>query len=125
MPSRFGPMLLVCAVCLCAQIPEEPEVIRAKADIERLRSLVDAGAAPRIQLEKAEQQLADAQDAAYLRKTLYGQDLTAEQADDMIAAAERRLQRRKQAFDESKRLVDAKVVADASLAPAASELDSA
>jgi hypothetical protein len=116
-------MLLVCVVCLCAQNPEEPEVIRAKADIERLRSLVDAGAAPRMQLEKAESQLADAQDAAYLRKTLYGQDLTAEQADAMIAAASRRFERRKQAYDEAKKLVDLGVAAATTLETPLAEMD--
>jgi len=97
--------------------------MRAKADILRLRSLVDAGAAPRLQLERAEAQLADAQDAAYLRKTLYGQDLTAEQADDMIAAATRRFERRKQAFDEAKKLVDLGVAASTTLESPLAEMD--
>src|SRR3954449_8980055 len=66
---------LVCAVCLAAQT-EEPEVARARAEIEKLRHLVDAGVIPRNQLEKAEAAMADAQDAAFLRKTIYGQDLT-------------------------------------------------
>src|SRR5262245_49827065 len=98
---------LVCLVCLYAQAPEEPEVTRARAEIEKMRRLVDAGALPRIQLEKAEAAMADAEDAAFLRKTIYGQDLTVEQSDEMIAAAERRFDRRKQAFDDAKKLVDA------------------
>src|SRR6478672_6194288 len=123
MKVKFGPALLLCAVCLCAQIPEEPEVIRARADIAKLRSLVEAGAAPRMQLEKAEAQLLDAQDAAYLRKTLYGQDLTAEQADDMIAAAGRRFERRKEAFEEARKLVDLGVAAAATLEAPQAEMD--
>ena len=83
--------------------------MRAKASIEKLRGLVDAGALPRQDLDRAEDQLADAQDSAFLRKTVYGQDLTAEQADEMIAAAGRRFERRKKAFDEAKKLVEAGV----------------
>jgi hypothetical protein len=114
-------MLLVCAVCLAAQT-EEPEVARARAEIEKLRRLVDAGAIPRNQLEKAESAMADAEDAALLRKTIYGQDLTVEQSDEMIAAAQRRFDRRRQAFDEAKKLVDAGVVAQLSLATSLDDL---
>src|SRR5690349_21202307 len=109
---RFHPgqALLVCAVvCGCAHAADAPEVTRAKADIEKLRTLVAAGAAPRKQLEQAEARMADAEDADFLRKTLYGQDLTAEQADEMIAAAQRRLDRRHDALEAAKRLVMAKV----------------
>jgi hypothetical protein len=112
-------------VCLCAQMPPEPEVIRAQADIQKLRSLVEAGAVPRMQLEKAEAQLVDAEDSAYLRKTLYGQDLTAEQADAMISAASRRFERRKQAFDEARKLVDLGVAAATSLEVPMADMDMA
>ena len=77
--------------------------------MEKLRVLVEAGAAPRHDLEKAEDRIADAEDEAFLRKTLYGPDLTAEQAGDMIAAAGRRFERRKTAYDDAKKLVDAGV----------------
>src|SRR3954470_12083527 len=114
----FGPVLFVCAVCLYAQQGQDaPEVTRAKAEIEKLRALVQAGAAPRKQLERAEEQMADAQDAAFLRKTLYGQDLTAEQADDMLAAAARRRDRREKAFADAEKLVDARVAPVTSLDP--------
>jgi len=45
---------------VCAQTPEDTEVARAKAGIEKLRELVEAGAAPRVELEQAEEALADA-----------------------------------------------------------------
>ena len=76
-----------------------------------------------MQLEKAEAQLLDAEDAVYLRKTLYGQDLTAEQADDMIGAASRRFERRKEAFDEARKLVDLGVAAAATLEAPQAEMD--
>ena len=118
-----GLVLFVCLSCVYAQSGEEPEVLRAKAGIDKLRALVEAGAIPRAQLDKAEAAVEDAKDAAYLRKTLYGQDLTAEQSDEMIAAAGRRFERRKKAFDDAKKLVDAGVESQLSLATFLDELD--
>jgi hypothetical protein len=116
-------MLLVCAALLYAQTAEDPEVARAKTGIEKLRGLVEAGVAPRVQLQKAEDDLADLEDAAYLRKTLLVQDLSEEQSDEMVAAANRRLDRRKKAFDEAKRLVEAKVAPELSLGTFLVDLD--
>ena len=96
---------------------------RAKAEIEKLRALVQAGAAPRNQLERAEEQMADAEDAAFLRKTLYGQDLNAEQADEMIAAARRRRERREKTYESAKKLVDARVMPANSLESPLSDVD--
>jgi hypothetical protein len=100
----------VCATCAFGQTGEpageSPEVIRAKAGIERLRSMVEAGVAPRAQLERAEAGLADAEDAALMRRMVYGSELTEDQADEMVAAATRRLDRRKNAVEEARQLVD-------------------
>ncbi len=119
----LGPVLFVCAIYLCAQGQDAPEVIRAKAEIDRLQSLVQAGAAPRNQLERAQEQMADAQDAAFLRKTLYGQDLTAEQADEMIAAAGRRLDRRQKSYEAASKLVASRVMPPNSLESPLSDID--
>jgi hypothetical protein len=100
-------------------------VARAKAEVQNLRALVEAGAAPRAQLERAEEAMADAQDEAVLRRTLYGQDLTAEQTDDTMAAASRRFDRRKRALDEAKRLVEAGAAPKLSLGAFLEELDRA
>jgi hypothetical protein len=124
MRNFWAPVLLLCAGVVFAQ-SEDPEVVRAKAGIEKLRALVEAGALPRAQLEKAEDRIADAEDAALLRKTIYGQDLTAEQSEAMLAAAQRRFERRQRAFDEAKKLVDAGVASEASLSNVLEELDSA
>jgi len=97
----------VCAGAVGAQTNDVPEVARAQAEVQKLRAQVEAGVAPRAQLEKAEEAMADAQDAAILRRTLYGQDLTAEQTGEMMAAAGRRFDRRVKALDEAKRLVEA------------------
>jgi hypothetical protein len=108
---------------LCAQASAPPEVSRAEADIQRLSALVEAGAAPRAELEKAEAALADANDQAYLRRTLYGTDLTEEQVEDMIAASERRLERRRDAVESARKLVNEGVLSRLSLTPYLEELD--
>ena len=59
---RFTLLGIVCSACLLAQTETSPEVQRAAAGVEKLRALVEAGAVPRRQLEKAEDQLADAED---------------------------------------------------------------
>jgi len=108
---------------VCAQTDDPPEVARAKATIEKLKSLVDAGAVPRAQLEKAESALSDAQDEAFLRKTLYGTDLTDEESEAMMAAANRRFERRKKVVDEVKRLVEDGVTSQLSLSTFLEDLD--
>src|ERR1035437_3527312 len=119
----FGLVLFVCVGAVGAQTNDAPEVTRAKAEVENLRALVEAGAAPRSQLEKAEETMADAQDAAILRRTLYGPDLTAGQNGEMMAAAGRRFDRRGKALDEAKRLVEAGAASQLSLGPFLEELD--
>src|SRR6478672_2969322 len=94
----LGTILVFSAMCAFAQTEDPPEVARAKAGIERLRSLVEAGVAPRAQLDKAEAAIADAEDSALLRRTVYGNELTEDQADEMLAAAARRFDRRKLAL---------------------------
>jgi hypothetical protein len=118
-----GLILLVCAALGLAQSGDDPEVAAAKAELARLHGLVEAGALPRIRLAKAEEAVADAQDAATLRRTAYGQDLTADQAGEMVAAAARRLDRRQKALDDAKRLVEAHVAAEPSLRPLVEDLE--
>jgi hypothetical protein len=109
---------------LLAQAPaEDPEVLRAQVEVERVRSMVQTGAVPRVQLQKAEAAVADAQDAAIIRKTIYSQDLTEAQATDLVDAASRRFERRKQAYDDAKKLVDAGIAAQNSLEAKLQELD--
>ena len=122
---------MVCASYVCAQAPapapplDSPEVMRAKAGIGYLRSLVARGVAPRAQLERAEAALADAEDDAILRRTIYGSGLTDDQADEMLAAAARRVARREKAFDDARKLVADGIAAQNSLNPLREELDAA
>ena len=122
---RYFGVAVVCAVALCAETVPRPELVEAKAGVERLRALVEAGAAPRVQLERAEAELADAADAAFLRSTLYGPDLTEEQTEPMVAAATRRLERRQTEVAHARRLVEEKVASVSSVTPYLEDLDRA
>jgi hypothetical protein len=123
MRVRLGLWFFVCAALVCAQGNEDPDVARAKSTIEKVRELVDAGAAPRTQLDKAEAALADAQDAAFLRRTLYGPELTEDQADEMIAVTERRLERRREEYAQAQAMVQAGVASRLSLGSYLEEID--
>jgi hypothetical protein len=115
-------MAMMCA-CALAQSEDSPEMARARAGIDKLRALVEAGAAPRVQLERAEAALADAEDAAYLRKTVYGTDLNESQTDDMLAAAERRLNRRRNAVSDMRKLIKEGVASQLALTPVLEDMD--
>jgi hypothetical protein len=95
---------------------EAPEITRAKLALEKMRGLVEAGALPRVQLERAEDALGDAQDTAILRRTMYSRDLTDDQSGEMVAAAQRRLDRREKQLDKTRSLVEAGVVASSEIA---------
>ena len=118
-------LLFLVAGAALAQNGVDPDVARVQAEVARVRALVDLGAAPRIQLEKAEAAMADAQDAALLRKTLYGKDLTEDDSDSMLAAANRRLDRRKQELAAAQKLVDAGAAPRNSLDPLQTAIDAA
>jgi hypothetical protein len=120
------------APMLAAQEPvlqaENGDLARAQKEIEKLRDLVKAGAVAPARLQDAEQALSDAQDQAILNRTLYGkvtaQDLTDDQAREMIAAAGRRLDRGKERLARQQKLVDAGVIARGELEPLQQDIDS-
>jgi hypothetical protein len=131
---RFLLLLMVGSVLLRAapQAPpaaaapaqaEDPDVLRARLNIQRLRAMVEAGALPRVQLEQAEDALGDAQDMAVLRRFMYGQDITEEQAREMVAAAQRRLDRRQKHLDRLRGMIDSGIVAKNDLDPVAEQVD--
>jgi hypothetical protein len=102
---------------------EDPDILRARLAIERLRVLVEAGAIPRVQLEQAEDALGDTQDLVILRRTMYGQDITEEQAGEMVAAAQRRLDRRRKKLDRIRGLIDSGIAAKNDLDPLSAQVD--
>jgi hypothetical protein len=125
MQKTWACFWFVWAGLVCAETPAIPELAQAQAEIERIRVLVEAGAAPRVQLERAEAKLADAEDAAFLRKTLYGPDLTEEQAGGMVAAAMRRLERRQLSLADARTMLAEGVLAQTGLTPYLEDLDRA
>jgi hypothetical protein len=123
MQKSWACVWMLWAACVCAQTSEPPELARAKADLEKLRALVEAGAAPRAELQRAEAALTDAGDAAFLRRTLYGEDLTEEQAGEMISVAARRVERREEALASAQKLVREGVASQLSLTAFLEDLD--
>ena len=86
----------------------------ARIELQRITALVEAEALPRIRLEQAKQDLADAEDNAILERTLYGeipaqQDVDDKLIDEMVAAAQRRLERQQARLDAAQKLVNAGV----------------
>lgn len=88
---------------------------RAQAEVDRIRELVEQGTLPKAELERAQAKLADAQDEAILAATLYGQqrleNMTPEQADAMVAAAQRRVDRQARVVEDRQKLLDTGILA--------------
>jgi hypothetical protein len=112
-----------------AQVPSAPisTIDLARQQAERIRSLVEAGAAPKARLQEAEQFLAEAQDEQILRQTLYGklgvEDLTSDQTSQMVAAAQRELDREQAKLQRMQALVEQGVAARTDLTPILTEVD--
>jgi hypothetical protein len=70
---------------------------RAQAELARIQALVADGTLPKSRLEEAQIRVTDAQDEAILARTLYGktriEDMSTDDAQAMIAAAQRRVDR--------------------------------
>ena len=98
----------------------------AKEELGRVEQLVQAGALPRIRLEEAQQNVEDAQDDAVLDRTLYG-DLPVDQVndqltDEMVAAAQRRVERGQLQLQQAQKLVTDGIAAQATLTPIQEDL---
>src|SRR4029077_11588147 len=98
----------------------------AKEELGRVEQLVQAGALPRIRLEEAQQNVEDAQDEAVLDRTLYG-DLPVDQVndqltDEMVAAAQRRVERGQLQLQQAQKLVTDGIAAQSSLTPIQDDL---
>ena len=91
-----------------------------------MRELVAAGALPRQALDEARLVLAEAEDEAVLRRTLYGpmklQELTEEQTQAMLNAAQHLVDRQRRELDEAEHLVRIGAAAAADLPPYREEL---
>ena len=112
-------------VLLSAQGNDISELKRM--EVERLRVMAETGSVPRARLEQAQAELADAEDNAILRRTLYGalriEDFTKEQSELMVAAATRLVDRQNERYERTKQLVTEGIVARASLTAMLEDLD--
>jgi hypothetical protein len=102
---------------------ESQQLTAARERVQKLQWLVEAGAAPRAQLDEAKEEVADAEDEAVLSESLRNRDLTEAQAEEMLAAATRRVERREQAFEKTKKLVDGGLAVPAGLAALSADLE--
>lgn len=98
----------------------------ATRELERVRQLVDAGAEARVRIEQAEENLADAQDDVVLARTLDAPPsitgVNDQTIEDMLAAAQRRLDRQQARVDQARKLVEQGLTAKSYLAPFEQEL---
>jgi hypothetical protein len=115
---------------LTAQITETAatnSIKIAEDQVQRIGSLVEAGALLRIRLEQAQRDLADAQDEAILDRTLYGkipvQSLTEAMGNDMVAAAQRRVDRQQQRINDANKLADDGIIARNSVSSLQDEMN--
>jgi hypothetical protein len=98
----------------------------AKLELQRITDLVAAGALPRVRVQQAEANLADAEDEAVLERTLYG-NLPAKGAAEavsreVIAAAQRRVDRQQARLEHAREIISAGVAARSYLLPIEQEL---
>lgn len=122
---RFLPCLvfLLCAIGVCAQAPEDPEVARARLEVERLKGLEQMGMVAPAQVTKAEEAVAEVRDKVLLRTAITEPDLTEQKADDLVAAAGRQFDRRKKAYDDARKMVDTGLAPQLSLDTLIQDLD--
>jgi len=98
----------------------------AKLELDKVTALVQDGALPRNRQEQAELDVADAQDDAILAHTLYGEmplkDVTDKLLEEMVAAAQRRVERQQVRVDLARKLVADGVAAQSTVTPLEQEL---
>jgi hypothetical protein len=94
-------------------------------ELNKIQGLVISGVLPPMRLQQAKDALADAEDEAVIRNTLFQKDVTVEEAENMVTVAAKRLERSQRAFDERQKLVDAGIVAKREMDEVAASLDRA
>jgi hypothetical protein len=99
----------------------------AQQALARVTDLVTAGALPRIRIQQAEADVEDAKDEVILAHDLYGdlpeQGASEQASAEMIAAAQRRLDRQQARLDDARKMVDAGVAAKSYLSSFEAELN--
>jgi len=102
-------------------------VDRAKVDVAKIQVLVGEGTLPKSSLDEAELRLADVNDEAVLKETLFGStkltDLTADQQAQMLAAAQRRIDRESAIVCERQRMLEMGIISKAEMTSVNTELE--
>jgi hypothetical protein len=123
--------LFLCAAAITSQAaqvtvdPNDSVIVRAQANLENVERLVISGVLPRLRLDQARENLDDARDIAVLHQTLYGKELTIDQADEMIAAAQRRVDRKQHSLVEMQKLLNQGIISKAEMSGYAEDADRA
>jgi hypothetical protein len=102
-------------------------VDRARGDVARIQTLVGEGSLPKSSLDEAELRLADVNDEAVLKETLFSTtrlaDLSADQKASLLAAAQRRLDRQTAIVSERQRLLAMGIISKAEMSSVDTELE--
>jgi hypothetical protein len=106
-----------------AAAADSPQLAALRQKVKTLQALVDEGAAPRSRLIEAQEEIADAEDDALVMAGLRNPELTEAEAEDMLAAAKRRVERHEQALEKGRQAVAAGWGIEANLGPLATDLD--
>jgi hypothetical protein len=100
----------------------------ARLELARVTNLVEVGALPRVRIQQAESNLEDAKDELILAHDLYGdlpdKGASEDASAEMIAAAQRRVERQQARLDDARKIVDAGVAARSYLSSFEAELTS-
>jgi hypothetical protein len=122
----LGAWILSAGTFAQAEAPESKGIELAQQELARVKDLVDMGALPRVRIQEAEAKLDDARDEVILAHDLYGdlpeKGATEEASAEMIAAAQRRVDRQQARLEEARKIVAAGVAALSYLAPFEAEL---
>lgn len=102
---------------------EDPGVVRAQQDIDRIRILIGQGALPMVRLRKAQEDLEIAKDMSILKQNIYSKDLLPEQADQMVFVAQRIVLRRQRSLLEMQQLVSSGVISRAEAETAGADFE--
>lgn len=101
---------------------------RAENQFAKIKALVDEGTLPKSRLIEAQSALSDAREEAVLEQTLYGQiriqDMTSDQTNAMVDAAQRRVERQRILVEDRQKLLDNGILARSEFAAFQDELAS-
>ncbi len=108
-----------------AQLSDAP-FQHAQENVERIRALVQQGTLPQSTLDDAEAKLDDAQDEMTLSGTLYdaqhSQSMTPAEESEMVAAAQRRLDRAQTRLEARQKLLDMGIISQSEMAGVRNDL---